>query len=146
MHEILNYLETHTVFKALIVTGSDTDAVDLAQTLTSYGYDALFVVDDIIKDDRMSYMALFRMYASQSVRYFCLCHSIMQQVATDVEQYLMDHDLLVLYQMQSHSCHKILEWVHDAHRRGFTGTSANHTVIIYDEDENFLMHNVEKGQ
>lgn len=143
MLRVIEFLDDLTLPKTLTIASNDDDARYVKMQFESMDHTIDIVPSDCIEDDRPNYLQTFRYFQNGGVRNLCITYAVWKSMFTEVERYLMDHDVLILYDLDEYVQNDCMDMALDARRRGFHNKHRGYHIVIAQADENFLIHKVE---
>lgn len=143
MLHILDVLQTFHVPQTLIVVSNDDDVRVVEKSFKADDYIIGCVTSSDCEDERCNYLTTFRYFQEGSMRNVCMSYKAWVTLRTDIERYLMNHDIFILYTLDDYVQNECIDWEMDARRRGFGNKQNGLNVIVCDDDENFLIHKIE---
>lgn len=127
------YLTTHSIYKSLVICDSEETCAIMLQQLIENDHGVSYISPDLIDNDRPLYAHKMRQYALGATRVMLLSYSTWYQIVDSLESYAMDHNLLVLQNLESQEKHVVMVWLMDARNRGFGTRQENYHILFQDE-------------
>lgn len=129
-----------TIYKSIVIAESAADCWKIKEILdTTLDVDTAVVTTDHIEDERPLHMPQLRMFQSSLIRCLCISFNAWLRLSEVLESYVMDHNMLYLYDLEPEFERMCLNWVKDCHKRGLRPKG----VKYYIASENFLLNIVE---
>lgn len=122
---------THSVYKTLIVCETDEGARTLLQQLIDEDHSVSYILPAEDDDpERPSCTQRFRQFATGSSRVLMMSYATWYKMVDRVEEYAMDHNLLILHGLDTPEQNIFMSWIMDARDRGFLPLSENYHILI----------------
>lgn len=124
--------ESNIIHKSIIVATDEDATLRAAAEFRDYDIDATVVLDDHLEDDRGCYERKLRQFGSGIYQAICMPYSVWNLLRNNLELYISNTNVLVMYETEPEYNRLCVEWIADAQRRGFAMA------------ENFLIHLIER--
>lgn len=81
-------------------------------------------------DDRATCNHKFRLFASGAARVLVMTYATWYKLVDRVEDFAMDHNLLVLHGLDAPEQNLVMTWLVDARKRGFLPRTDNYRILF----------------
>lgn len=116
----------------MLISQDDDACLMAASYLEDRDIEATCITSYHIDDDRPLYAVKLRHFQAGLVRCLCLSFYAWLRLKDELEFYLINNSMLVLWKLDYEFIRICGNWINDAHRRGFRLS------------ENFLIHTIEQ--
>lgn len=118
--------------KFILVAIDDDECMKAASSLEDHDIEATCITTNHIDDERPLYSVKLRHFRLGLVRSLCIPFNVWLRLKDELEYYLINNDMFVLWKLDYEFIRICVNWLSDAQRRGFRLT------------ENFLIHTIEQ--
>lgn len=123
---------THNVYKTLMICDTDETCLNKLHTLVENEHSVSYIAEDHLQDERVSYLQRLRSFAMGTSRVLLMSYACWYLIVEAIESYAMDHNLLVMCNLDTQEKHIITSWIVDARSRGFA-THNDYHILLQDE-------------
>lgn len=133
MDTVEELYQTNNIRSAILVCNTMTDAIHLQHEFEQNDHSVvLFRLHDDIDDERAysGYIARLEQFRNCEQRILIITYSDWFEYRSQLEPFIVNHNLLIMQDIESQTGHVVLDWVDDARRRGFVETDLPYFVHI----------------
>lgn len=134
MDEIFN---TNDIHKTLIVCDTEDTCLQRLQELIQDDHSVSFISEDLLNDDRPLFAARIRSFAQGFSRVLLMSFNTWYDLVDVIEENAMDHNLLVISDLDAQERYIVVGWIVDAQSRGFVRYRDNYHVVLQGQDQSF---------
>ncbi len=129
------FFTTYNIHKTLIIHDTEENGRRLLQYLIDEDHSVAYVTPPSEEDtDRPMSSYKFRQFATGATRVLMMSYATWYELLNLVEEYAMDHNLLVLHGLDRIEENLVMTWLLDVRQRGFLTRSENYHILIQDLD------------
>ena len=149
LNEMDELFQTVSIYKTLVICADDEETINVTNDLIEKDHSVATIVYEYIEDDVPHIVSeLLDAFRNNSVRVLCMTYAAWHYHRDILDQYIMDHNLLVLGALDYNEQSIINQWIIDARRRGFRNTHGNYYIVFNNDNESsqsnyFLSNTVE---
>jgi hypothetical protein len=133
--EVAELYETISISRTLVIAVDDDEAEVFANKLESMEHTVTVIDSRDVDDDRPKYMAKLMQFSGSINRMLVITFGAWHLIQKEVELFAMDHNLLVIGDLESQRMRIFMSWALDAHDHGFCNKDGQyHTLFL----ENYL--------
>jgi hypothetical protein len=127
-----------SIYKSIIITESIQDCWRLKEEWGD-DVDMMVITTEHLEDERPLHLSSLRLFRSSVIRCLCITFNAWLRLSEVLESYVMDHNMLYLYDIDPVFERMCLQWVKDCHQRGLRPRGMNYWIA----SNNFLLNMVE---
>lgn len=116
----------------MLIALDDDECLRAANQLEDQDIAATCITNYHLEDERPLYAIKLRHFKMGLVSCICISFNAWLRLKDELEYYLVNNDMFVLWKLDYEFIRICVNWISDAHRRGFRLT------------ENFLIHTIEQ--
>jgi hypothetical protein len=135
LREVANLYETVSISRTLVLALDEDEAEAFTSQLTAMDHSVCVITSDDLQDDRPKYMDKLMQFNNLCNRVLVITFAAWQALKKELEIFAMDHNLLVVGDLESQRIRIFLTWVLDAHDHGFCNKDGEHITLFL---ENYL--------
>lgn len=129
------FFSLHSIYKTLIISDTEESGRALLQQLLDEDHSVAYIAPPSTEDEeRPMCLYKFRQYAAGFTRVLIMSYATWYELTVCVEEYAMDHNLLVLHGLDTPEQNILMTWLLDARQRGFRTTMNNYHILIQGQD------------
>lgn len=130
---------THNIHKTIVICDTDDTCLRTLQQLIDDEHTVSYISYDHLLDERGGvYQQRLRSFQSGSSRVLLMSYRTWHEIIDALEEHAMDHNLLVMTQLEDQEKYVIMGWIMDARSRGFIRDSRNYHIFFWDESFSVL--------
>lgn len=137
MNTLEDIYQTNNIRSAILVCNTISDAVQLLHDFEQHDHSAvLFRIQEIAEDERAyeGYTHRMELFLNCEHRILIITYEDWYAYRHEIEPYIVNHNLLILQDLESQTQRVITDWVVDARRRGFVDTDLPYFVHVHHTD------------
>lgn len=129
------YFASHSIYKTLIISDTEESGRALLQQLIDEDHSVAYVAPPSTEDEeRPMTLYKFRQYVVGNTRVLIMSYATWYEQLNYVEEFAMDHNLLVLHGLDTPEQNIFMTWLLDVRQRGFGLAASNYHILIQDHD------------
>ncbi len=128
-----DFFSTHSVYKTLVICDTEENGRRIRQQMVDEEHSVVYVtlpLSSFEEDDRHTCNYKFRQFALGEARVLVMTYATWYELVDRVEDYVMDHDLLILHGLETNEQNRLMAWLVDARKRGFLPRSENYQILF----------------
>lgn len=143
LNEMDELFQTVSIYKTVVICGDDQETIQFTNDLLDKDHSVATITYEYIEDDLLNIVSsALDAFRNNTVRVLCISYAAWYHHRDILDQFIMDHNLLVLGDLDYNQQSIINNWIIDARRRGFRNTHGNY-YIVFSQSNYFLSNTVE---
>jgi hypothetical protein len=108
----------------------------ISKSLSENDHSVVHITQDMVEDDAKCVFHALESFQKLHARVLCMSYGAWYALKDEVEEYIMDHNLLVVSDLEDGNTRIIMDYLLDARGRGFKNKQHEYYVIFRDLKEN----------
>jgi len=129
--------ETLSVYKTLIICGDDLETLDVSKRMRQNDHTVVYITYDTVEDDSKCVLHALTSFQELHARVLCMSYAAWYVLKDTIDEYIMDHNLLVISDVEDGNTRVIMDYILDARGRGFKNKQHEYYVIFRNLKENY---------
>lgn len=130
--DLTSLYETITVARTLVMALDDEEAQSFVSYLTAQDHSVMLITEDDIQDERPRYLEKLQQFSLTSNRVLVMTFGAWTHIRKETEFYAMDHNVLVVGDLENQRIRIFMSWVSDARDHGFCNKDGSYHTMFLD--------------
>lgn len=128
-----------SIYKTLYICEDEDTCRRALHDLTQDDHSVAYISEDTVHDDHARLANKVTQFARGSVRVLLMSYAVWHSIIDVIEDHAMDHNLLVLHNMETQLKNVIMIWLMDARNRGFVPRQLDYHILFHHDEETFSL-------